>query len=59
MDKTPYNWIDQEEIWLDMLSVLNRMSHTCNAAEALTVYDCLREYLQQMQILLSVLKIQE
>lgn len=53
------HWIDHEEIWLDMLSARNRMSHTYNAAEALTVYDRLREYQQQMEILLSALKSQD
>ena len=52
-------WIEHEEIWLDMLSARNRMSHTYNAADALTVYDRLRDYRQQMEILLAVLKIQD
>ena len=53
------HWIDHEEIWLDMLSARNRMSHTYNAADALTVYDRLREYRQQMEILLAALKTQD
>lgn len=53
------HWIEHEEIWLDMLSARNRMSHTYNAADALTVYDRLREYRQQMEILLAALKTQE
>ena len=42
-----------------MLSARNRMSHTYNAADALTVYDRLREYRQQMEILLAALKTQD
>ena len=53
------HWIDHEEIWLDMLSARNRMSHTYNAADALAVYDRLREYRQQMEILLAALKTQD
>jgi nucleotidyltransferase substrate binding protein (TIGR01987 family) len=53
------HWIDHEEIWLDMLSARNRMSHTYNVADALTVYDRLREYRQQMEILLAALKAQD
>lgn len=53
------HWIDHEEIWLDMLSARNRMSHTYNAADALMVYDRLREYRQEMEILLAALKTQE
>ena len=53
------HWIEHEEIWLDMLSARNRMSHTYNAADALTVYDRLREYRQQMEILLAILKTQD
>ena len=53
------HWIEHEEIWLDMLSARNRMSHTYNAADALTVYDRLREYRQQMEILLAALKTQD
>ncbi len=53
------HWIDHEEIWLDMLSARNRMSHTYKAADALAVYDRLREYRQQMEILLAALKTQD
>jgi len=53
------HWIDHEEIWLEMLSARNRMSHTYNAAYALAVYDRLREYRQQMDILLAALKTQD
>ena len=53
------HWIDHEEIWLDMLSARNRMSHTYNAADAFIVYDRLQEYRQQMGILLVALKTQD
>jgi len=53
------HWIDHEEIWLDMLSARNRMSHTYNATDALMVYDRLREYRQEMEILLAALKTQD
>jgi nucleotidyltransferase substrate binding protein (TIGR01987 family) len=53
------HWIDNEEIWLDMLFARNRMSHTYNAADALIVYDRLREYRQEMEILLTALKTQD
>ena len=53
------HWIDHEEIWLDMLSARNRMSHTYNVADAFTVYDRLKEYRQQMEILLAALKAQD
>lgn len=32
-------WIDEEEVWLDMLSARNKMAHTYHAANALTVYN--------------------
>jgi nucleotidyltransferase substrate binding protein (TIGR01987 family) len=53
------HWIDHEEIWLDMLSARNRMSHTYNAADVFTVCDRLQEYRQQMEILLAALKAQD
>ena len=53
------HWIDHEDIWLEMLSARNRMAHTYNAADALTVYDRLREYRRELEILLAVLKTQD
>jgi nucleotidyltransferase substrate binding protein (TIGR01987 family) len=53
------HWIENEEIWLDMLSARNRMSHTYNAADVLTVYNRLRQYWQEMEILIRVLKTQD
>jgi nucleotidyltransferase substrate binding protein (TIGR01987 family) len=53
------HWIDREEIWLDMLSARNRMAHTYNATDALTVYDRLEKYRQELENLLAVLKTQD
>jgi nucleotidyltransferase substrate binding protein (TIGR01987 family) len=53
------HWIDHEEIWLDMLSERNRMSHTYNATDALMVYVRLGEYRQELENLLAVLKTQD
>ncbi len=53
------HWIDQEDIWLDMLAARNRMSHTYSAVDALAVYDRLREYLDALEGLLAALKIQD
>jgi len=53
------HWIDQEDIWLDMLATRNRMSHTYSAVDALAVYDRLREYRDALERLLATLKIQD
>jgi len=53
------HWIDQEDIWLDMLAARNRMSHTYNAVDALAVYDRLREYRDALERLLAILKTQD
>ena len=52
-------WIDDEEVWLEMLSSRNTMSHTYNAADALRIYDRLRPYLEAMQKLAHVLSTRE
>lgn len=49
-------WIGNEEIWLDMLSARNRMSHTYKVADALRIYDKLQAYCFEMNQLLAVLK---
>ena len=38
-------WIQDEEVWLDMLTSRNKMSHTYSAEDAMEVFDKLRAYL--------------
>ncbi len=51
-----HGWIDDEEIWLEMLEARNRMSHTYHAQDATRIYDRLADFLPHMQALLDELK---
>ena len=41
-------WLFEEEIWLDMLMSRNKMSHTCSASSALTIFEKLPGYLDAL-----------
>lgn len=41
-------WIDDEQIWLDMLKARNRMVHTYDAKSALDIYELLPLYFNKM-----------
>lgn len=52
-------WIEEEEVWLDMLSSRNKMSHTYSASSALQVFDKVPKYVKALKKLtarLSVMK---
>jgi nucleotidyltransferase substrate binding protein (TIGR01987 family) len=49
-------WIDDEAIWLEMLDARNRMSHTYDAQDALTIYDRLPSFIGPLEGLLARLK---
>lgn len=48
-------WIQEEQIWLDMLSARNLMSHTYDTHDALAVYDSLPGYVSPFELLLTQL----
>jgi nucleotidyltransferase substrate binding protein (TIGR01987 family) len=49
-------WIDDEAIWLEMLDARNRMSHTYDAQDALSIYDRLASFIGPFEELLARLK---
>ena len=50
------SWIDDDEIWLDMLDDRNRTTHTYKEATAESVYHRLESYLKVMKQLKSTLE---
>jgi len=49
-------WIDDEEIWLEMLSARNLLTHTYDASYALEIYDSLSMFRQALGELLAALE---
>lgn len=49
-------WIETEEVWLDMLSSRNKMSHTYNAEDAIDIFDKLPAYADALKQLVEKLK---
>lgn len=49
-------WLQDEELWLEMLEARNRMSHTYDAKEALKVYGRLPDFAKAMATLAGRLK---
>nr|VFJ86403.1 MAG: nucleotidyltransferase substrate binding protein, HI0074 family [Candidatus Kentron sp. LFY]VFJ92071.1 MAG: nucleotidyltransferase substrate binding protein, HI0074 family [Candidatus Kentron sp. LFY] len=49
-------WIEGETIWLEMLDARNRMSHTYNAENAMTLYERLPEFIGPLGNLLGNLE---
>ena len=49
-------WVQEEDVWLDMLSSRNKMSHTYSVESALSVFDKLSGYISSLQDLASNLE---
>lgn len=49
-------WIDNETIWLDMLSARNRMTHTYDHSKATETYDVLPGFFKALQELQQTLR---
>lgn len=45
-------WLDNEELWLDMLSARNTMAHTYQAADAMEIFGQLPAYAEALRALL-------
>lgn len=46
-------WIEMEEVWLDMLSARNKMSHTYSAEDAIGIFEKLPAYADALQALVE------
>ena len=46
-------WVDAEEVWLEMLSSRNKISHTYSAEDALDIFDKLPAYADALQQLVE------
>lgn len=44
-------WLEDEELWLDMLAARNRMAHTYHAADALQIFDRLSSFVNAFEAL--------
>ncbi|BCX82112.1 hypothetical protein MIT9_P1696 [Methylomarinovum caldicuralii] len=49
-------WIDDENLWMEMLTARNRMSHTYHAENALAIYEQLPAFHQAMRQLATQLR---
>jgi nucleotidyltransferase substrate binding protein (TIGR01987 family) len=50
------HWLDDQELWLDMLSSRNLMAHTYSSADALGIYQRLPAYLPALRALAGALR---